>query len=119
MAVNGAVIDKTFVAAEVQRLCAEHDVEFLAFDPAGIGDFIAACEQIGFPVWKWEGPDKPEEQGLRLVSHAQGTRIIFEDKQLCMPRSVERLEDRILTQSITIEASPVTYWCAGNALLIS
>lgn len=118
-AVDGAVIDKTFVAAEVSRICAEHDVQFLAFDPAGIADFIAACEQIGFPVWKYAGPDEPQGQGLKLVSHAQGTRIIFEDKQLCMPRSVERLEDRILTQTVTIDASPVTYWCAGNALLVS
>lgn len=119
-AVPGSVIDKTFVAAKIKELLSENEaVEFLAFDPAGIGDFIAACEQIGFPVWKWEGVGKPEGQGLKLVSHAQGTRIIFEDKQLCMPRSVERLEDRILQQTITIEESPVTYWCAGNALLIS
>jgi phage terminase large subunit-like protein len=116
--VNGAVIDKTFVAAEIAKLVSEFDVQFLAFDPAGIADFLAACEEIGLPVWKWEGKDKPEGQGLKLVSHAQGTRIIFEDKQLCMPRSVERLEDRILTGGITIENSPVTYWCAGNALLI-
>lgn len=119
-AVPGAVIDKTFVAAKVKEFLSENDnVEFLAFDPAGIGDFIASCEQIGFPVWKWEGPDEPAGQGLKLVSHAQGTRIIFEDKQLCMPRSVERLEDRILEKTITIEDSPVTYWCAGNALLIA
>jgi len=118
-AVPGAVIDKTFVAAEVAKLRAEHDLQFLAFDPAGIGDFIAACDEIGLPVWKWEGPDKPAGQGLRLVSHAQGTRVIFEDKQLCMPRSVERLEDRILTKSITVDASPVTYMCAANALLVS
>lgn len=119
-AVPGAVIDKTFVAAKIKEILSQNeDVEFLAFDPAGIGDFIAACEQIGFPVWKYEGPDEPEGQGLKLVSHAQGTRIIFEDKQLCMPRSVERLEDRILEKAITIDASPVTYWCAGNALLIA
>jgi phage terminase large subunit-like protein len=119
-AVPGAVIDKTFVAAKIKEFISENEaVEFLAFDPAGIGDFIAACEQIGFPVWKWEGPDEPEGQGLKLVSHGQGTRVIFEDKQLCMPRSVERLEDRILTKGITIDSSPVTYWCAGNALLIS
>jgi phage terminase large subunit-like protein len=119
-AVPGAVIDKTFVAAKIKEFLSENEaVEFLAFDPAGIGDFIAACEQIGFPVWKWEGPDEPAGTGLKLVSHGQGTRIIFEDKQLCMPRSVERLEDRILEKTITIEESPVTYWCAGNALLVS
>jgi phage terminase large subunit-like protein len=116
-AVPGAVIDKTYVAAEVAQVVSAHDVQFLAFDPAGIADFIAACEEIGFPVWKWKGPDEPEGEGLKLVSHAQGTRVVFEDRQLCMPRSIERLEDRILTQGIVIEDNPITYWCAGNALV--
>ncbi len=117
IAVPGAVIDKTFVAAEVKKLCAEHDVEFLAFDPAGMADFIGACEQIGFPVWKYDGPDKPEGQGLKLIAHGQGKRVVFEDRALCMPRAIERLEDRILERSITIDSSPVTYMCAGNALV--
>jgi phage terminase large subunit-like protein len=116
-AVTGAVIDKTFVAAQIQQLCQEHDVQFLAFDPAGIADFIAACEQIGFPVWRYEGPDKPEGTGLKLVSHGQGRRVNFEDKALSMPRSVERLEDRILAKTVSIDDSPITYMCAGNALL--
>jgi phage terminase large subunit-like protein len=114
-AVPGAVIDKTFVAAEVARICSEQAVEFLAFDPAGMADFIAACEAIGFPVWRWKGPDEPEGEGLKLVSHAQGKLVRFEEKQLTMPRSIERLEDQILTQSVTIDASPVTYSCAANA----
>jgi phage terminase large subunit-like protein len=118
-AVPGAVIDKTFVAAEVKRICAEHNVQFMAFDVAGMADFIAACEEIGFPVWKYKGPDEPAGTGLKLVSHAQGTRVIFEDKQLTMPRSIEKLEDRILLETITIDASPVTYSCAANAALIA
>lgn len=116
-AVDGAVIDKTFIAAEVQRICAEQAVEFMAFDVAGMADFIAACEQIGFPVWKFQGAEKQNGVGLKLVSHAQGTRVVFEDKQLTMPRSIERLEDRILAKTITIDASPVTYSCAANAAL--
>ncbi|MEI5682345.1 MULTISPECIES: terminase large subunit [unclassified Mesorhizobium] len=116
-AVSGAVIDKTFVAEQVKKLCAEHEVEFLAFDSAGMADFISACEQIGFPVWKFEGNDKPEGTGLKLVAHGQGKRIVFEDRALCMPRSVEKLEDRILAKTITIDASPVSYMCAGNAFL--
>lgn len=118
-AVPGATIDKTFVAAKVAEICATEDVKFLAFDPAGIADFIAACDEIGFPVWRFKSADERAEPGLKLVSHAQGTRVIFEDRQLCMPRSVERLEDRILNLEIVVEASPVTYWCAGNAMLIS
>lgn len=116
-AVPGAVIDKTFVAAEVKRICAEHDVEFMAFDPAGMADFIAACEAIGFDVWKYEGPDKPEGSGLKLVSHAQGKLVRFEDRQLTMPRSIEKLEDRILQETITIDSSPLTYSCAANAMV--
>lgn len=119
IAVDGPVIDKTFAAAEVKRLCGEHDVKFLAFDVAGIDDFIAACDDIGFAVWRRKNPKDPEGQGLKLVSHAQGTRIIFEDKQLCMPRSIERLEDMILSESITIDASPVTYSCAANAKVVA
>lgn len=118
-AVPGAVIDKTFVAAKVQELCSKHEVEFLAFDPAGMADFMAACEQIGFSVWRYKGPDEPEGKGLKLVSHAQGKMVRFEDKQLTMPRSIERLEDRILEKTITIDASPVTYSCAANACVVS
>lgn len=118
-AVPGATIDKTFAAAQVAKICAEHDVEFLAFDPAGMADFIAACEQIGFPVWLYEGPDKPEGTGLKLVKHNQGKRRVFEDKQLTMPTSIERLEDAILDGAITIDNSPVTYMCAANAIVDS
>lgn len=118
-AVPGAVIDKEFVAAKVQELVVSHEVEFLAFDVAGMADFEAACGRIGFAVWRWKGPNEPDGLGLKLVAHAQGTRVVFEDKQLCMPRSVERLEDRILTKRVTVAASPVTYWCAGNAALVT
>lgn len=115
----GATIDKTFIAAKVAEICAVHDVQFLAFDPAGIADFIKACDDIGFPVWRWMGPKEPAGNGLKLVAHAQGTKVVFEDRQLCMPRSVEKLEDAILKGEITIDANPITYWCAANAAVIS
>lgn len=118
-AVPGAVIDKTFVAAQVQRLCAEHEVDFLAFDSAGMADFKAACEQNGFDVWEYEGEDKPVGTGLKLVRHNQGKRRVFEDRQLTMPTSIERYEDAILKGRITIDNSPVTYACAGNAMVDS
>lgn len=116
-AIDAAIIDKAFVAAEVKRICGDHDVQFLAFDVAGLDDFILACDDIGFSVWKWLGPDEPDGIGLKLVSHAQGTRVRFEEKQLTMPRSIERFEDRILAKTITIDSSPVTYACAANALV--
>lgn len=118
-AVPGATIDKTFVAEKVKEICSENDVEFLAFDAAGMADFIAACETVGFPVWRWKGPDDHSGSGLKLVSHAQGTRRMFEDRQLVMPTSIERLEDRILEGRVTIDASPVTYSCAANAHIVT
>ncbi|WP_246152331.1 terminase large subunit [Sphingomonas montanisoli] len=117
-AVPGSVIDMTFVAAKVREIEAEHDVAFLTFDAAFIASFIEACDEIGFPVWRYEGPGKPDGKGMKLVAHAQGTRVLFEDKQLCMPQSITKLEDAILDGSITIDASPVTYSCAANAALI-
>ena len=116
-ALPGAVIDMTFVAAQVRDICAEHEVAFLAFDVAFMLSFEEACEEIGFPVWRYEGPGKPEGKGLKLVAHAQGTRVMFEDKQLCMPKSITKLEDAILAEHIVIDASPVTYSCAANAAL--
>lgn len=116
-AVPGSVIDKTFVAAKVAELVSEFDVQFLAFDVAGLSDFIGACEEIGFPVWKFEGKDKQEGKGLKLVPHAQGKKRMFEERQLTMPTSIERFEDKILSGGITIEACPVTYMCAGNSLI--
>lgn len=114
-AVDGSTIDKTFAASLVAKLVAEHDVQFLAFDPAGMADFMKACEEIGFSVWLFEGPDKPEGDGLKLVRHNQGKRRVFEDRQLTMPTSIETLEDAILKGKIVIDASPVTTMCAGNA----
>jgi phage terminase large subunit-like protein len=117
-ATPGATIDYEFVAARVKALDEEHDVQFLAFDAAKIGDFIDAGSRIDFPMWKFEGPDKPAGVGLRLVGHGQGPRIVFQDRALCMPRSIERLEDAILNSAITIEANPVTTMCASNAVIV-
>lgn len=116
-AVDGSTIDKTFAAQQVANVVAEHDVQFLAFDVAGMADFMKACEDIGFPVWLYEGPGKLEGAGLKLVRHNQGKRRVFEEKQLTMPTSIEKFEDLILEHSIVIDASPVNTMCAGNAII--
>ncbi|MGN6549748.1 MAG: terminase large subunit [Pararhizobium sp.] len=118
-AVPGATIDYEFVGAKVKALVDRHDVRFLAFDPAKIGDFIDACDRINFPVWRFEGDDEPAGDGLMMVSHGQGTRVVFQDRALCMPKSIEKLEDAILDGNIVIEESPVTTMCAANAIIVS
>lgn len=112
-------IDFEFVAAEVQRICAKHDVVQLVFDPSRIEDFIKACGKIGFDVWRYGGADEPEGVGLKLVAHAQGPRVLFEGKQLCMPVSIRHFEDHILKGSITIDRSRLTDICASNAVIIA
>lgn len=116
-ATPGSTIDKKFVAARIAAICEEHDVQFLAVDPSGIDDFLAACAAIDFPVWKFEGADKPRGDGLALVTHGQGPRVLFAEKSLCMPRSIEKFEDAILNRTIVIDENKVTLMCAGNAMI--
>jgi len=118
-AVEGATIDYAFVAKKVKDLREQHRIEMLAFDPAKIGDFIDACAEVDLDVWQYKGPDEPEGKGLRLVTHGQGTRVVFKEKSLCMPNSIEKLEDAILNGQIVIEASPVTTMCASNTTVIA
>lgn len=110
-------IDFEFVAAQVQKICTEHDVAQMVFDPAKIAEFISACGKIGFDVWKYEGPDAPEGIGLKLVPHAQGPRVMFEGKQLCMPVSIRHFEDHILKGTIMVDRSRLTDICASNAVV--
>lgn len=114
-AVPGAVIDKEFVAAKVRDICETHDVQFMAYDSAMIGDFIAACERIEFAAWKYLGPDKPHGDGLMMVAHGQGQRILFKEGALSMPKSIVLLEDAILNGTLTISKSKVTEMCARNS----
>lgn len=114
---DSPIIDYSFVAEQVRSLCVTHDVVQLCVDPSFIGDFLKACADIGFDVWRYEGPDKPEGVGLKIISHAQGLRVLFEGKQLCMPVSIRHLEDHILKDTITIDASKMTDICASNTVI--
>jgi phage terminase large subunit-like protein len=117
VATPGATIDYTFVAMQVSKLYAEQKVLELVADPAFISSFMDACAEVGLEVWLYGGPDKPTGRGLKIVAHAQGTRIMFEDRQLCMPHSITKTEDAILDQRVIIDNSPVTYSCAANAAI--
>lgn len=112
-----ATIDYSFVALQVKQLYVEHDVVQMVVDSAFIQDFMRACDDIGFPVWLFDGPDEPEGVGLKIVRHAQGGRVIFEDKMLCMPVSIRHLEDHILKGTIIIDRSRMTLICASNTHL--
>ncbi|PHR57996.1 MAG: terminase [Robiginitomaculum sp.] len=114
---KGMIIDMSFIAQEVKDFCAVQDVVQLVVDSAFIQDFISACDDIGFQVWLYEGPDEPEGTGLRIVRHAQGKRVVFEDKMMCMPKSITRTEDGILEGSIIIQKNKLTTICASNTIV--
>jgi len=117
VATPGSTIDYTYVAMQVSRLRANQNVIELVVDYAFISSFMDACAEVGLEVWLYGGPDKPEGRGLKIVAHGQGTKIVFEDRQLCMPHSITRTEDAILDERIIIDSSPVTYSCAANAAI--
>lgn len=110
-------IDYTFIAEQVRRLDSKFDAEQLVVDSAYIEDFLKACRDIGYQVWLYEGPDGDVGQGLKIVRHAQGKRVVFQEKMLCMPKSIERTEDRILGGTVIIDDNRLTSICASNAVL--
>ncbi len=114
--VEGDAITKDYIAAAVADLCAQLDIDFMAYDVADSHNFIEACERIDFPVWKYK-PGEPQGRGLKLVPHSQGTRRSFEGKQLCMPESIAALEDHLRLTTTIIDDNPVTYACVSNVSL--
>jgi len=117
--VPGAMISKDFVAVQVGDLVANHDVQFMAVDPAKLSEFLEAADRIGLPCWRYAGADKPQGKGLMLVNHAQGLTVRFTGEQLSMPASVVALEDRLRAGTITIDDNPINTACAANARQIS
>lgn len=112
------IIDYSFVVEQVQRIYAKHDVVQLAVDTAFIENFIRACDDAGFAVWLYEGEDS-HGQGLKIVRHPQGGRVVFEEKMLCMPISMRHLTDHVLKGTLTIDQNKVTTVCASNAVVVS
>lgn len=115
----GATIDYSFVVKRVQEICARHDVVQLVVDSTFLYNFIRACDDAAFSVWEFLGSDEPVGQGLKIVTHAQGGKVIFEDRKLCMPLSMRHLEDAILKGGVQIDRNRITSICASNAVVQS
>lgn len=115
--VPGRSIEYDFVAAEVQKLANDLDVEMMAVDPAFLTDFRQACDRIGLDTWIYVPEEQEFGSGLKIMVHGQGRMGMTSKKALWMPRSLQQLEDMILTGQIVIDESPVTKWCSGNAAI--
>ncbi|AOF89798.1 terminase TerL endonuclease subunit [Sinorhizobium sp. RAC02] len=114
---ESVTIDYTFVAQQVAALRAEFEVDSLTVDPAYVTTFIKDAAEVGLQVWRYMGPKEPAGSGLKIVTHAQGTKIAFEDRQLCMPHSISRMTDKILKGEVLIEENKLTDVCASNVVL--
>ncbi|WP_422049908.1 terminase large subunit [Shimia sp.] len=114
---ESAVIDYEFVAMQIKDLVSKHDVDSLTIDPSFWEKFRDACEKIGLKVWVYEGPEEPEGEGLKVVRHSQGTKVAFGERNLCMPHSITRLTDKVLTGDIVIETNRLTQYCAANTVI--
>jgi phage terminase large subunit-like protein len=116
---EGRIIDKEHVARFVQQLVQEFDVRALVYDQAQIEDFIKACDNIGFDVWRYEGKDQPEGQGLKLIRHGQGFAGYNSEHTMWMPRSVNDFEECIIKDNLNVKPNPVLTWNAASAVLLS
>lgn len=118
VATPGPTIPKAWPAVETKRLNDLHAVKGMAYDPAQILDFEEACTEAGLKVWRYEGPDEPQGDGLMMVRHGQGWKGMDNPALLNMPTGVKALEDAILNGKITIERNPVTTFCSANMALM-
>ncbi len=114
---QSAVVDYEFVALRIAEMVAQYDVDSLTVDPSFWEKFRDACEKVGLAVWVYEGPEEPEGDGLKVVRHSQGTKVAFGERNLCMPHSITRLTDKVLTKEIVIQTNRLTQYCAANTVI--
>ena len=117
VATPGATIPKLWPATQTARMVADYDVQSMAYDPAQILDFEESAAEIGMQIWRYEGPEKPQGEGLAMIRHGQGWKGMDNPALLAMPTSVKAFEEHILNRTITIEINPVTTFCSGNMVL--
>lgn len=91
----------------------------LAFDPWHIEYFQDALDAAGIANWIWDGPESPEQPGLRLVRHSQGFRGATTQSSLWMPKSVNDLEEVVLEGTLKVRWNPALTYASASAILKS
>lgn len=117
-AVPGRSLDYGYIARHVAALVGEFpNIAGLVFDQWRVEDFQRELDNVGVDSWIWEGPDKPEGQGLRLIRHAQGFSGGASESSLWMPRSITTLEDAVLHGRLRVRFNPCLRWNSASAVL--
>lgn len=115
--VPGRSIDYAYVAKSVAEDTSKFNIVALAFDQWRIEDFQRDLDDQGVESFVWEGPDKPDGAGLRLVRHAQGFGGGASVSSLWMPRSITAIEDLVLSGKLKVRYNPVLRWNSASAVL--
>lgn len=116
-AVPGRSLDYAYVAKSVAEDAGKSNLVALAFDQWRIEDFQRELDNVGLEAFTWEGPDKPDGQGLKLVRHAQGFGGGASVSSLWMPRSIGLLEQLVLSGKLRVLFNPVLRWNSASAVL--
>jgi phage terminase large subunit-like protein len=117
-AVPGRSIDYAFIAHLLaDELAARYELAALAFDQWRISNFLRELDDVGYEASIWEGPEKDDGSGLRLVRHGQGFGGGAAVATLWMPRSIELTEDAVLRGRLRVRRNPVLTWNSASAVL--
>jgi phage terminase large subunit-like protein len=116
-ATPGRSLDYAYVAKSVAEDTGKFNVIALAFDQWRIEDFQRALDNSGVDSFIWEGPDKPDGEGLKLVRHAQGFGGGSSVSSLWMPRSIGALEELVLAGKLRVRFNPVLRWNSASAVM--
>jgi phage terminase large subunit-like protein len=115
--VPGRSIDYGYIAHFIARELAGYNIAGLAFDQWRIDDFLRAMDEAGADAYIWEGPEKPEGEGIRMVRHGQGFAGGLSETTLWMPRSVTALEDAVLAGKLRVRRNPALTFASASAVL--
>lgn len=92
----GKVLDYAFIGEQTKQLANRFDIQRIAFDRYHIENFIQACDHAGI-------------QHLEMEPHGQGF--------VHMSKSIQALEDEILTWRLIHPNHPILNWCMDNVMV--
>lgn len=116
-AVPGKSIDYAWVAERLGVLQAQFNILSLAFDPWRIDDLLRELDAAGVDAWIYEGEDKPQGTGIKLIGHSQGFQGGDSKHRLWMPRSVDEVESLVVNGLLRVKKNPALTYCSSGAVL--
>lgn len=99
----GRSIDYRFVAHRLDELRQQYDIQSVAFDPYRIKYFERDLEGEGVA-------------GVTLIAHGQGY-YKSQESDLWMPRSVDKIEEKVIKGLLRFHKNPVLTWNSASAVI--